>query len=157
MMLTASFSSPIGYLNIEATDWSVIAIYFTSHPHQEQSDHPLILEAKLQLAAYFNGTQLAFKLPIDPPGTAFQRKVWDELTQIPYGQTTTYLQLARLLGDEKKVRAVAGANGANPIALVIPCHRVIAGNGQLTGYAWGLDRKEWLLQHEQSREQLKLF
>lgn len=156
-MLRASISSPIGWLNIEATDWSIIALYFTSKPHEEQSDHPLILEAKLQLQSYFDGSSKEFKLPLDPPGTAFQRQVWEELNNLPYGQTTTYLKLAKSLGDENKVRAVAGANGANPIAIVIPCHRVIAGNGQLTGYAWGLDRKEWLLQHEQNREQLKLF
>jgi methylated-DNA-[protein]-cysteine S-methyltransferase len=156
-MLRASISTPIGWLNMEATDWSIIALYFTSKPHDVQSDHPLIWEAKQQLQSYFNRERFDFKLPLDPPGTAFQRQVWEELNNIPYGQTSTYLKLAKKLGDENKVRAVAGANAANPIAIVIPCHRVIAGNGQLTGYAWGLDRKEWLLQHEQNRVQLKLF
>lgn len=156
-MLSASISTPIGKLNIEATDGAIIALYFTSKPHEVQSGHPLILEAKLQLQSYFDGSCKEFKLPLNPSGTAFQSQVWEGLNKIPYGQTTTYQKLAMVMGDENKVRAVASANAANPIAIVIPCHRVIAGNGQLTGYAWGLDRKEWLLQHEQHREQLKLF
>jgi len=156
-MHVASFFSPIGWLNVEASDWSIIAIYFTAQPHQQQSDHPLIKETVHQLDLYFKSELIEFKLPMDPPGTAFQRQVWDELANINFGTTSTYLKLAGSLGDALKVRAVAGANAANPIAIVIPCHRVIASNGQLTGYAWGLDRKEWLLNHERNREQLKLF
>ncbi|MBL7924947.1 MAG: methylated-DNA--[protein]-cysteine S-methyltransferase [Bacteroidia bacterium] len=156
-MHLASWHSPLGWINIEATDWSVIAVYFTPHPHEIQSDHPLVREAVNQLKDYFEGKLTVFRLPIDPPGTVFQRQVWEEIQKIPLGQTWTYQRLAMRLGDESKIRAVAAANGANPIAIIIPCHRVLGSNGQLTGYAWGLDKKDWLLHHEQHREQLRLF
>lgn len=96
-------------------------------------------------------------MPLQPNGTAFQRHVWDELLKIPYGKTTSYLKLARELGDEKSIRAAASANGKNPIAIIIPCHRVIGFNGEMVGYAGGVKRKEWLLAHEKGEEQLDLF
>lgn len=144
-------------MNVEASDWSVFGIYFTAHPHEQQSDHPLVVEAIVQLTAYFEGSLNEFKLPVDPPGTAFQRQVWEEVARVPFGQTISYAKLAQKLGDENKVRAVAAANAANPLAVVVPCHRVIGSNGQLTGYAWGLEKKDWLLHHESHREQLSLF
>lgn len=156
-MHLGSLSTPLGWMNIEASDWSVFAVYFTPHPHVQQSDHPLVLETKAQLAHYFDGTLKAFRLPLDPPGTVFQRQVWDEVSRIPFGQTLTYARLARQLGEEQTVRAVAAANAANPVAILIPCHRVIGSNGQLTGYPWGLERKEKLLHHESQQEQLRLF
>lgn len=156
-MHTGSVNTPLGWMNIETSDWSVFAVYFTPHPHETKSDHPLVAETIVQLKAYFDGKLTEFKLPLDAPGTVFQRQVWEEVRKIPFGQTITYAKLARQLGDENKVRAVAAANGANQIAIIIPCHRVIGSNGQLTGYAWGLDRKDRLLQLESSREQLSLF
>lgn len=111
----------------------------------------------MQLKAYFDGKLNVFDLPIDPPGTAFQRHVWDEVMKVPASHTLTYLRLAIRCGDEKRIRAVAAANAANPLAIVIPCHRIIGTNGQLTGYAWGLDKKEWLLNHEQKQMQYSLF
>lgn len=156
-MHLGSLSTPLGWMNVEASDWSVFAVYFTPHPHVQQSDHPLVLETKSQLAQYFDGTLKTFRLPLDPPGTVFQRQVWDEVSRIPFGQTLTYARLARQVGAAQSVRAVAAANAANPVAILIPCHRVIGSNGQLTGYAWGLERKEKLLHHESQQEQLRLF
>jgi methylated-DNA-[protein]-cysteine S-methyltransferase len=156
-MHIGSVNTPLGWINIETSDWSVFSVYFTPHPHERQDDHPLVLETKVQLKSYFEGRLMEFKLPLDPPGTVFQRQVWKELQMIPFGQTITYSKLAQRLGDENKVRAVAAANAANPLAVIIPCHRVIGSNGQLTGYAWGLDRKEKLIHLESNREQLSLF
>ena len=101
-----------------------------------------------QLDAYFAGELSEFDLPLAPHGTPFQRRVWDELSRIPFGETTSYSELARRLGDPKLVRAVGLANGRNPLAIVIPCHRVIGAGGSLTGYGGGLDRKRWLLDLE---------
>lgn len=103
-----------------------------------------------QLEAYFIMNLRTFTVPLDPQGTAFQKRVWDELQHIPYGQTLSYLGLARRLGDEHAVRAVGAAVGANPIAILVPCHRVIGSDGSLTGYAGGLERKESLLKLEGS-------
>jgi methylated-DNA-[protein]-cysteine S-methyltransferase len=101
-----------------------------------------------QLDAYFAGELGAFDLDVDPQGTPFQRRVWDELRRIPFGETISYSELARRLGDPKLVRAVGVANGRNPISIVIPCHRVIGADGSLVGYGGGLERKRWLLEHE---------
>lgn len=101
-----------------------------------------------QLEAYFAGNLRDFNIPLLPQGTDFQRQVWKELQKIPYGQAISYLDLARRLGDEKAIRAVARANGANPIAILIPCHRVIGADGSLVGYRGGLDMKEYLLRLE---------
>lgn len=103
---------------------------------------------KTQLAAYFQGNLRTFNVPLAPEGTDFQRRVWKELQAIPYGKTISYLELSRRLGDEKAIRAVGRANGANPIAILIPCHRVIGADGSLTGYAGGLERKRALLERE---------
>jgi methylated-DNA-[protein]-cysteine S-methyltransferase len=110
--------------------------------------HALLTVACQQLDEYFAKTRTRFDLPLKPQGTLFQQSVWQALLQIPYGETRSYGAQAKALGDEKAVRAVAAANGQNPIGIVIPCHRVIAANGALTGYAGGLDRKAWLLRHE---------
>lgn len=108
-------------------------------------DDDAFAEARRQLTAYFAGELKTFDLPLDPHGTAFQKRVWQALLQLPYGTTTTYGQLAVQLGDPKAVRAVGLANGRNPIPVVIPCHRVIGADGSLTGYGGGLHRKQWLL------------
>ena len=108
----------------------------------------ILAEACGQLADYFAGTRLTFELPLAPAGTAFQRRVWDALCAVPYGDTSTYGRVARALGDPQAVRAVGAANGRNPIGIIVPCHRVVGADGSLTGYAGGLDRKRWLLRHE---------
>jgi len=107
-------------------------------------------EARRQLDEYFDGLRSAFTLAVDPPGTAFQRAVWKALLEIPYGETTTYGALAAGLGRPQASRAVGAANGANPISIVIPCHRVVGAGGGLTGYGWGIEKKSWLLNHERA-------
>lgn len=110
-----------------------------------------------QFKEYFKGTRKDFNIKLSPEGTTFQKKVWNELLNIPYGKTATYQQMANTLGDPKVIRAAASANGKNPISIVIPCHRVIGSDGSLTGYAGGLQRKKWLLDHENPSPQQSLF
>ena len=141
-----------GLLRIVEENDAIVQIQF----EQEQKtvgdaalqDTPLLLEAKRQLEEYFAGLRAGFSLPLNPQGTAFQKKVWQHLEAIPYGQTRTYGQIAAAVGQPTASRAVGGANHNNPIAIVIPCHRVIGANGKLTGYAGGLDIKEKLLRLE---------
>lgn len=116
-----------------------------------------IQQVKKQFEEYFNGTRKSFNMKLSPEGTEFQKKVWSELLNIPYGKTATYQQMANTLGDPKVIRAAASANGKNPISIVIPCHRVIGSDGSLTGYAGGLHRKKWLLEHENPSAQQSLF
>lgn len=110
-----------------------------------------------QINEYFSGTRTDFDFRLNPNGTDFQKKVWQELLNIPYGKTISYLDLAKKLGDPKVIRAAASANGKNPLWIVIPCHRVIGTDGSLTGYAGGLWRKKWLLEHESPTTQESLF
>ena len=114
-------------------------------------------EAVLQLKEYFEGKRTEFSFKINPAGTDFQQKVWQELLNIPFGKTCSYLELSKKLGDVKAIRAVASANGKNPLWIVVPCHRVIGSDGSLTGYAGGLWRKKWLLEHENPVKQESLF
>lgn len=114
-------------------------------------------ECVVQLEAYFNGKRDHFKLTVNPKGTAFQKKVWKSLLKIPFGKTKSYLAQSAALGDVKAIRAVASANGKNPLWIVIPCHRVIGSDGSLTGYAGGIWRKKWLLAHENPVKQHSLF
>lgn len=114
-------------------------------------------DCKIQLNEYFEGKRTEFELTVNPKGTAFQIKVWKSLLQIPHGKTTSYLEQSALLGDKKAIRAVASANGKNPILIVIPCHRVLGSDGSLTGYAGGIWRKKWLLAHENPLKQQSLF
>lgn len=116
-----------------------------------------LLDCVTQLKAYFNNQLKTFNLKLNPEGTTFQKKVWKALLDIPFGKTTTYLQLSKQLGDVKAIRAVANANGKNPLWIIIPCHRVIGSDGSLTGYAGGLHRKQWLLNHEAEYKQQTLF
>ena len=117
-------------------------------PEPEGPEPKALAFLKRQLASYFGGTLRDFNIPMEPEGTDFQLRVWTELQRIPYGQALSYLELARRLGDEKCIRAAARANGANPISILIPCHRVIGSDGSLTGYGGGLDMKEHLLRLE---------
>jgi methylated-DNA-[protein]-cysteine S-methyltransferase len=108
----------------------------------------VIAAARAQLDEYFAGRRTHFDLPLSLTGTPFQRRVWTALAEIPFGRTISYLQLARTVGDERAVRAVGGANGRNPLPIVLPCHRVIGADGSLTGFGGGIERKRWLLEHE---------
>jgi methylated-DNA-[protein]-cysteine S-methyltransferase len=110
----------------------------------------ILAEACAQLGEYFAGARTTFDLPLAPVGTPFQQRVWTALREIPFGETATYRTIARTLGDPNATRAVGAANGRNPIGLIVPCHRIIGADGSLTGYAGGLDRKRWLLRHEES-------
>ena len=116
----------------------------------------LLEEARRQLLAYFDGQLKVFDLPLAPNGTEFQRRVWSELTKIPFGATISYAQLARRVSNEAAVRAVGAANGRNPIPIIVPCHRVIGSDGSLTGFGGGLQRKQWLLRHEGAQEELDI-
>ena len=136
-------------LKIESDDVSIKAISFVQLLESDSDAQPEILQkAAQQLSQYLSGSLQVFDLRLNPDGTDFQKKVWDLLSQIPYGQTLTYALMANKLGDPKVIRAAASANGKNPIAIVIPCHRVIGTNGSLTGYAGGLENKRYLLDLE---------
>ena len=126
-----------------------------------EKEHPVFQVLELQINQYFVGESKEFDIPLHLAGTPFQIKVWQGLLQIPYGQTRSYEQQSIFLGNEKAIRAVAGANGENGIAIIVPCHRVIGKNGSLTGYGGGLPKKKWLLEHERKHAgiegQIKLF
>jgi len=148
------FDSPIGPLVVAGDDDGLTFLHLPrngkpGHVAPEWQRSPSRLrEARAQLAAYFAGKLLTFDLPFAPSGTEFQQRVWDELLQIPYGDTISYIELARRLGKPSAMRAVGAANGANPLAIFVPCHRVIGANGTLVGYGGGLPAKRWLLDHE---------
>jgi methylated-DNA-[protein]-cysteine S-methyltransferase len=114
----------------------------------EEPNDPILAAARQQLEEYFGGRRTDFDLPLDPVGTPFQLSVWKILRAIPFGETITYGEQARRLGDPNKARAAGAANGKNPLSIVVPCHRVIGANGSLTGFAGGLEAKDWLLSHE---------
>ncbi len=118
---------------------------------------PELEEAVRQIEEYFLGKRKEFTFKLNPTGTEFQKKVWDELLKIPFGKTISYLDLSKKLGDPKAIRAVAAANGKNPIWIVIPCHRVVGSKGEMVGYAGGIHRKKWLLNHERTEKQQSLF
>lgn len=144
------YQSPVGIIEILASQNYVHAINFLKkdeHPKSEVQGE-LTKECSQQLDDYFNGKLKEFTLPVQQDGSEFQQEIWERLCKIPYGKTISYLTLALQSGDEKLTRAVANANSKNLLAIVVPCHRVIGSNGTLTGYAGGLDRKRWLLDHE---------
>lgn len=119
----------------------------------EQEDE-VITQARIQLEEYLSGNLIRFELPLLMVGTGFQKEVWNALTEVPYGKTATYFDLAKSLGNEKAVRAVAAANGANALAIVVPCHRIVGSHGEMTGYSGGLAAKQRLLQLEQGKRNL---
>lgn len=148
-ILTAYYDSIIGCLEITGTDNGILTVRFLETPPSQFPENPECLqECVKQLDEYFRGMRTQFSLSLIPQGTAFEQEVWQQLLQIPFGETTTYHHIAAALGKPKGAQVVGRANGANPIAILIPCHRVIASDGKLTGYAGGLWRKEWLLRHE---------
>lgn len=149
--VTAFYNTPIGVLRLEATEEALRAASFQEENNTivfERTTHPVVSNVVQQLEEYFKGERRVFQLPLAPQGTAFQQKVWNELQKLKYGTTATYLQMAQRLGNKNSIRAAATANGRNPIAIIIPCHRVVGANGALTGYAGGLHRKQWLLEQE---------
>jgi methylated-DNA-[protein]-cysteine S-methyltransferase len=147
-MRTALLPSPIGPLYVEGDERGLTRLYTDGHRlHADaRSDDGTFAHVAEQLDAYFAGELQRFELPLAPQGTAFERRVWDALVEIPYGETVSYGELARELGSV--ARAVGGANARNPISIIVPCHRVVGSTGALTGYAGGLDTKRRLLEHE---------
>jgi methylated-DNA-[protein]-cysteine S-methyltransferase len=140
--------TPIGRLCINSSEKGITLVVFTDVMAHKIHPHPLIDACKQQLKEYFSGKRLQFDLPLDTKGTHFQQAVWQSLSNIPYGKRVSYRDIAESINNPKAVRAVGAANGKNPIGIIVPCHRVIGSNGSLTGYAWGLERKIWLLEHE---------
>lgn len=156
-MPTCTIDSPLGCITIEGDSKGISSVYF-SEDHQLSNSIPDSLQiCANQLRLYFSGSLAQFNVKLAPKGTPFQQKVWNELQNIPFGKTKSYQQIANSLGNPKVIRAAASANGKNPIAIIIPCHRVIGSDGSLTGYAGGLHRKKWLLNHESPSKQTELF
>jgi len=155
-------ATPIGELLLTASDTALTGVYFPTSRRGPPPTHradwieangagpagELLASAREQLAEYFAGSRTTFELPLEALGSAFEHRVWNALRTIPYGVTTSYSDLARRLGDVSTTRAVGAANGKNPIPIIVPCHRVVGANGDLTGFGGGLDRKRWLLEHE---------
>ena len=143
------YESPIGLIQVKSVDQNICSVLFVEKETDITTPETAIQkECIKQLKEYFAGVRLRFELPIFQIGTDFQQQVWNKVSEIGYGTTLSYGQLAHKMGDIKSVRAVGTTNGKNKIAIIVPCHRVIAANGDLTGYAWDLWRKEWLLKHE---------
>ncbi|WP_332735349.1 methylated-DNA--[protein]-cysteine S-methyltransferase [Flavihumibacter sp.] len=147
------YHSPIGIIRITVTESYVEEVHFCeqddlSNMSQANSWNSLLQNCTDQLIEYFSGQRRQFDLPVNQAGTGFQQQVWGELTAIPFGRTISYMDLARKLGDPKVIRAAASANGKNNIAIIVPCHRVIGTNREMVGYAGGIGRKKWLLDHE---------
>ena len=147
--------SPVGRLTLAGNEAALRRVSFGTHRRDgwRRSDAALS-EARAQLEQYFAGERDKFDLALDLRGTAFQKSVWDALLTIPYGETCSYGEIARQVGRPDRARAVGAANGSNPVAIIVPCHRVIGSDGSLTGYGGGLERKRWLLDHEAGVAQL---
>lgn len=154
-MFVQYIDSPLGLVKICATAQGISAIVFVDKAQNDAAPSSLTRQAATQLQAYFAGTLTRFSLPLSAQGTPFQHLVWRELCNINFADTCSYADIARQIAKPKAVRAVGGANSRNPLAIVVPCHRVIGANGSLTGYAGGMTKKAWLLQHEQ--RQMALF
>lgn len=150
----AEYDSPVGKLLLTCDGESLTGLWMDREPPRGGMEgHPVLDQVKVWLDAYFRGEKPEIGFPLAPKGTDFQKRVWEILLTIPFGQTRTYGDIARemaaLLGKERmSAQAIGGAVGSNPISILIPCHRCVGAKGQLTGYAWGLDRKAWLLRHE---------
>jgi len=154
---TSYFNSPLGTIELRHSGKGISSLIFVDRLLPEKQPVRIFDECKKQLKEYFEGSRTDFELEIDLQGTEFQKKVWNELLKISYGRTITYSDIAKKISDTKSIRAVGKANGSNPVSIIVPCHRVIGSDGSLTGYAGGLWRKKWLLEHEQKNTQLSLF
>jgi methylated-DNA-[protein]-cysteine S-methyltransferase len=148
------YQSPIGWLELVSTETHIVVVRFVDTSGQAPAESPAVLATCVQqLSEYFAGQRATFTVPLNPPGTPFQQQVWRKLVEIPFGATSTYGHIAAELGNPNASRAVGHANGRNPIAIILPCHRLVGSNGSLTGYGGGLWRKAWLLEHEQGAEE----
>ena len=157
-METCIINSPLGFTKIVGGNDGISQVTVLNSEENVTDIIPSELEdCVMQLREYFDGSRKAFDLTLNPQGTDFQKKVWTQLKTIPYGKTISYLDLSKQLGGVKVIRAAASANGKNPLWIIVPCHRVIGSDGSLTGYAGGLHRKQWLLEHESPYKQQSLF
>jgi methylated-DNA-[protein]-cysteine S-methyltransferase len=155
---TTYYKTPLGTAKITGDSNGIQSVSVLDDEIETSKDTPYCLQdCVTQLEEYFKGKRDSFNLTVNPKGTKFQIKVWKELLNIPFGKTKSYLEQSKALGDVKAIRAVASANGKNPIWIIIPCHRVIGSDGSLTGYAGGIWRKKWLLAHENPVKQQSLF
>lgn len=154
----SNFSTPIGNILIETNDENVLSVKFTDNTCFENINDLCILSTK-QIQEYFSGKRKVFDLPLKLNGTEFQNYIWSNLMKIPFGTLTSYEEFSEMIGDKKKIRAVANANSKNPFAIIVPCHRVIGKNGKLVGYYAGLEKKSWLINFELSlsKNPLSLF
>ncbi len=154
-MISLAYASPLGTLHLCARGDELVALALPDRPAPDAptGKSAVLARTARQLDEYFAGKRRDFDLPLAPEGTAFQQRVWRELLTIPYGDTWSYGELARAIGRPAAARAVGAANGKNPIAIIVPCHRVIGANGTLVGYGGGLPVKTWLLEHEQTGRQ----
>jgi len=148
LVFTDYLISPLGLLEFKATEKGITQIIFCGAEKKEVNSNQITDCCKQQLKEYFAGQRKDFDVPIDPSGTDFQKSVWRCLSTITFGETLSYLDIAKMVNKPKGAQAVGGANGRNPISIIVPCHRVIGSNGALTGYAGGIERKLWLLKHE---------
>jgi len=154
MRYQTKIDSPIGTLTLVAEDDALTEVRFPNDSHDDDidmidvADHAVLQQAADQLGEYFSGARVDFDVPLDPRGTAFQLAAWSALRTIPYGETVSYGEQAKRLGDPGKARAVGAANGRNPLPIIVPCHRVVGANGHLTGFGGGIETKAWLLDHE---------
>lgn len=149
-MYIGYYKSPIGILKIICNEESLISLSFEEVEEDSENKNEVIEKVIYQLKEYFEGNRKEFELKLELQGTEFQNKVWQELLNIPYGEVVSYKDIASSIGNEKASRAVGGANNKNKIAIIIPCHRVIGANKSLTGYAGGLNKKKWLIEHEKA-------
>jgi methylated-DNA-[protein]-cysteine S-methyltransferase len=148
MEYKVNMESPLGNLTLTADGKTITQVLFSDNKLETENSCAVLESCRKQLNDYFSGKLISFNLPLNPEGTEFQQKVWAELMKIPYGETITYMELAVRIDDVKAIRAVGTANGRNPIAIIIPCHRVIGAGNKLTGYAGGIWRKKLLLELE---------
>jgi len=146
------YNSPIGPLIIEENENAITGLYFHAgnEPSAQEPPEGILLQCVKELEEYFHKERREFTVPVRLSGTEFRKKVWKELSNIPYGKTISYKALAEAIGNPAAVRAVGGANHHNPVSIIVPCHRVIGASGSLTGYGGGLWRKEWLIEHERN-------
>jgi len=152
------YNTPLGTAEIIGDNHGIKSVKVVDDKIENSKIIPICLKDCIkQLDEYFEGKRINFDLQLNPDGTKFQKKVWRELVNIPFGKTISYLTLAKKINNVKAIRAVGHANGKNPIWIIIPCHRVIGSDGSLTGYAGGTWRKEWLINHENSNKQMVLF
>ncbi|MCX6250004.1 MAG: methylated-DNA--[protein]-cysteine S-methyltransferase [Bacteroidetes bacterium] len=155
--MKAFFHSPLGCLEISSNGDKITSLYFNQELSPQGEVTGIMKECFTELDQYFKGERKTFTVDIDLEGTEFQKKVWMELMKIPFGDTISYLELSKRVGDIKSVRAVGNANGKNPVSIIVPCHRVIGSNGKMIGYGGGLWRKRWLLEFERTHTRKDLF